>query len=68
MSANKLSTLRSATEDGLAADAAAFCAKQNELRSDKRRRQAGAAQENQGLFVSGPEFFQPLASNNCRSS
>ena len=58
MSANKL----------LAADAAAFCAKQDELRSGERRRQAGAARKNQGLFVSGPEFFQPLASNNCRFS
>ena len=58
MSANKL----------LAADAAAFCAKQNELRSDRRRRQAGAAHKNQGLFVSRTESFQPLALNNCRSS
>jgi len=41
MSANKLSTPRKATEDGLAADAAALCAKQIETRSETAPRQAG---------------------------
>ena len=58
MSANKLP----------AADAAAFCAKHNEVRSDEQWRQAGVVRENQGLPVSKPVSFQPLALNNCRSS
>jgi hypothetical protein len=56
MSANKLP----------AADAAAFCAKQIETRSDERRRQAGVVRNKQGLLIAGRESFQPPASNNCR--
>jgi hypothetical protein len=68
MPANNLSTLRSATEDGLAADAAAFCAKQNQVRSKEWRRQAGVGRINQGRFVSKMEFLQPVALKICRSS
>ena len=40
MSANNLFILRRAAEDGLAADAAAFCAKHGQGRSERLRRQA----------------------------
>jgi hypothetical protein len=65
MSANKLSTLRSPAEDGLAADAVAFCAKRKEIRSGMRKRQVGG--DHFGGLISAAGR-QPLVRTSVMSS
>src|SRR5689334_23276401 len=65
MSANNLSTVPDATEDGLAADAVAFCAKRKQIRSRRRKRQAGG--DHLGGLISAEER-QPLVRSRCMAS
>jgi len=55
MSANRLSALRDDTEDGLAADAAAFCAKQWK----NSQRKGESSSRTQGYVTVGSFLYRP---------